>query len=376
MANEGVVDISSELREAVIGRPPQELAAGDTDAVADSLRRHDWLADNESVEACGPAGEGNMNLTLRVSIRGAGGACRTVILKQSRGHVEKYPSIPAPAERVASEHGFYAEVAALESADRDPIQAFLPTVRGFVGSERLLLLEDLGEASDLGTVYDGGHFQGGELEALGGWLGKLHGATAGAAEAGLRDNGAMRELNAEHLFDVPLSGVKAFGMDLEDLAPGLDAAAAELRRDVGVREAFQRAKAIYLAPTGADSVLLHGDFYPGSWLRTATPGEEQAGVKVIDPEFCFHGRPEVDAGIALGHLALAARSVAEAEAFLDAYGLPLEKDTLRDFAGVEVVRRLIGVAQLPLAASAPRIETLKRAGAALSAGDGWRSLFS
>ncbi len=233
-----------------------------------------------------------------------------------------------------------------------------------------MLLEDLGEAADLTTLYGGGSgFEEGELAGLGRWLGRLHAATRGHADAGTRDNAAMRELNAEHLFDVPLAGVAAFGMNLDDLAPGLEAAAEELRGDADLREAFQRARAIYLAPAGGDSVLLHGDFYPGSWLRTVD------GVKVIDPEFCFRGRPEVDAGIALGHLALAGRPVAEAEAFLAAYQHPLDDRTLRDFAGVEVVRRLIGVAQLPLSASAPRIETLKRAGAALSAGDGWRSLF-
>ncbi|BAM03865.1 phosphotransferase [Phycisphaera mikurensis] len=352
------------------GDPSPRLSEADAPGVADALRRHGWLADSEAVASVAPAGEGNMNLTLRLRIAGGEGGSRSVILKQSRGHVEKYPSIPAPAERIVAEHGFYAEVAALDSADRASVSSFLPTVRGFAEAERLLLLEDLGEASDLTIVYAGEGFRGGELEALGGWLGRLHAATRGRAEPGLRDNGAMRELNAEHLFEVPLDGVARFGMDLDDLAAGLTAAADRLRRDAGVRSAFHRGKAIYLAPTGGDAVLLHGDFYPGSWLRTV------AGVRVIDPEFCFHGVPEVDAGIAVGHLALAGRSVAEAEAFLGAYGHPLNAETLRDLAGVEVVRRLIGVAQLPLGGSTPRVEMLGRAQATLAASADWRGLFA
>ena len=337
-----------------------------------ALRRHGWLDDGEAVTAAGPAGEGNMNLTLRVQIRGEGDSARSVILKQSRGYVEKYPSIPAPTERIHAEHGFYAEVDALpESANRGRIRGFLPVVRGFDAGERLLLLEDLGEASDLTTVYGGGGFHGGELEALGGWLGALHAATRGSAEPGLRDNPAMRELNAEHLFEVPLApgGVARFGMDLDDLAPGLNAAADALRGDAGVVAAFGRARDAYLAPAGEDAVLLHGDFYPGSWLRTVD------GVKVIDPEFCFHGAAEVDAGVAVGHLALAGRPVAEAEAFVAAYGRPLDAPPLRDLAGVEVVRRLIGVAQLPLGASAPRVELLERAQVVLAENGDWRELF-
>ena len=40
------------------------------------------------------AGDGNMNCTLRASLGG-----RTLILKQSRPYVAKYPSIPAPLDR-------------------------------------------------------------------------------------------------------------------------------------------------------------------------------------------------------------------------------------------------------------------------------------
>ena len=100
------------------------------------------------------------------------------------------------------------------------------------------------------------------------------------------------------------------------------------------------------------------------------------GIRVIDPEFCFHGAAEVDAGVAVAHLALAGRPAAEAEAFLAAYGRPLDAELLGDLAGVEVVRRLIGVAQPPLPADAPRVGTLGHARAALAASAGWLGLFA
>ena len=50
---------------------------------------------------------------------------------------------------------------------------------------------------------------------------------------------------------------------------------------------------IYLSDDGG--VLLHGDYYPGSWLKT------DAGFRVIDPEFCFLGPPEFDLGVLAAH---------------------------------------------------------------------------
>ena len=48
------------------------------------------------------AGEGNMNCVVRVRFPN-----RSLILKQARPWVEKYPSIAAPVERAASEARFY-----------------------------------------------------------------------------------------------------------------------------------------------------------------------------------------------------------------------------------------------------------------------------
>ena len=60
------------------------------------------------------AGEGNMNCVIRVKL-----PARSLILKQARPWVEKYPSIAAPIERASAEARFYrfaaqdADVAAM-----------------------------------------------------------------------------------------------------------------------------------------------------------------------------------------------------------------------------------------------------------------------
>ena len=93
---------------------------------------------------------------------------------------------------------------------------------------------------------------------------------------------------------------------------------------------------------GESRALVHGDFFPGSWLT------DGARVFVIDPEFCFLGAREFDFGVMAGHLLLAhqpVEAVARVAAAAEAHGA--DRALAAGFAGVEVMRRLIGVAQLP-----------------------------
>jgi 5-methylthioribose kinase len=72
-------------------------------------------------------------------------------------------------------------------------------------------------------------------------------------------------------------------------------------------------------------------------------------VRIIDPEFCFLGEPEVDCGVLAAHLMLARCATAPLEmvtASAETRGLDVA--LVEAYAGVEIMRRLIGVAQLPL----------------------------
>ena len=70
------------------------LDASDLSAMADYL--------NEHVSSAAPAGDGNMNYTLRVHT-----PKRSFIVKQARPWVEKYPHIQAPWDRALMEAHFY-----------------------------------------------------------------------------------------------------------------------------------------------------------------------------------------------------------------------------------------------------------------------------
>ena len=158
----------------------------------------------------------------------------------------------------------------------------------------------------------------------------------------------MRQLNHAHQYVIPLD--PDCPVLLEQLEPGLSAAAKTLREDHSYRRRVDDTAHRYLAD---GQCLLHGDFFFGSFLRTTR------GVMVIDPEFCYFGDREYDLGVLIAHLALARLPIAMARRLLMQYGdVPLDRPLLVQYACCEVMRRLIGVAQLPLAEDTPRAELL------------------
>jgi 5-methylthioribose kinase len=288
-----------------------------------------WIRPDETLLQAEPAGEGNMNCTLRITT-----SHRTFILKQARPWVERYPDIAAPVERAAIEARFYELVAGVETIHRK-----MPRLLGWYPASHLLMLEDLGDAEDCTFLYRDGHLQDDELRDLIAYLRELHEAFRAQGRRYGLTNRAMRELNYRHLFVVPLQNDS--GLDLDARTPGLQVEADRLRSDARYRRAVEQLGKQYLAD---GNCLLHGDFFPGSWLRTSS------GIKVIDPEFCFFGPPEFDLGIFMAHLYLARQPHALAERILTVYQEkgPLDETLARNFGGIEIMRRLLGVAQVPV----------------------------
>jgi len=287
---------------------PIWLAAADTALIADRLRALGWLAPDEALTGVASAGDGNLNLVLRVS---AGG--RSAILKQARPWVEKYPTIAAPVERSAVEASFYRLVHAAPA-----LGAFMPLLLGVDPAWHLLLLEDVGEQADAAALYRRASIDPASRARLIGFLAGLHALKV--SQAALPDNRAMLELNHAHIFTLPFDGAD------RDLA----ATAARL----GQR---------YLLGAGP---LLHGDFFPGAWVY----GDD--GVKVIDPEFCLFGPPEFDLGVMAAHLIVSGDPPDAQDNLGAAYQLAgggvVDSTVIGRFAGIELWRRLHGVAPLPI----------------------------
>ena len=304
-------------------------------------RVHGWIDAQSSVTSLEVAGEGNMNSVLRAQLNDG----NTLIFKQSLPHVAKYPDIPAPVQRLEVEAAFYNII-----SQHERLAARMPTVVGYDARARILCMQDLGHGRDFTHLYQAQTNKGqapADAQALASlldWLGDLHSLELSREQAQAFDNAAMRSLNHEHIFIIPL---------LDDNGLVLGDSLTDFARTLRQADAFTAAARalgdIYLGKAGHASrpCLLHGDYYPGSWIAHDT-----MGVMVIDPEFAFYGPPEFDVGVMLAHLTFAGLDQVEVNRTLRNYVQPtgFNVSLAQQFAGMEITRRLLGVAQLPLTA--------------------------
>ena len=233
----------------------------------------------------------------------------------------------------------------------------MPSVLAFDVKKRLMVVEDLGQASDYAMLYRSDIAQSevdSVFEQAIDWVSQLHAsATVGNTELGCKP---LRSLNHQHIFSIPLSDPPA--IDLDSVCDGLTKASRSICADGAVQKAMTKLGEVYLEAdtvAGAQS-LLHGDYYPGSWLKT------DAGFRVIDPEFCFCGPREFDLGVLAAHWifcggkagASTIDRVIDAAVVKADTACQISRQLVFGFAGAELIRRLLGVAQLPFEADLDR----------------------
>ncbi|HYW35482.1 MAG TPA: phosphotransferase [Balneolaceae bacterium] len=307
------------------------LDEDDIPALQEYLRYQGWLDEDKNIQSVGKAGEGNMNKVLRVNIDGGS----SFIIKQSRPWVEKFPDIPAPADR-ANIEGLYIQ----QTSQNETIDSHSPALLHSDPDSHILIMEDLGDGSDLTYLYEKGtEMDEDTLQMLMDYLSALHQNFTRPTCDFYIENFGMRRLNAEHIFRFPF--IEDNGLDLDEITAGLADLAARYRKDSDLLAQIDFLKSRYLQN---GHVLLQGDYYPGSFLQT------EEGVHVIDPEFCFFGDAEFDLGVFYAHLLMANQPDAISENILDKYETPMGFSDLlfRQYAGVEIMRRILGLAQLPL----------------------------
>ena len=298
------------------------------------LQKIQWLDRNEKILTAEKPGDGNMNLVLRIKTNQ-----RSFIIKQSRPWVEKYPQIDAPLQRIAVEAQFY------ELTQRDPYFASItPKLLGWNQPNYLLALEDLGETADFLPLYERDSvLQKAALKALIEFITHLHHYNFSDRDIKtFPDNLPLRRLNHEHIFHFPY--LEENGFDLDTVQEGLQQLAMTYKTDHALKSKITALGELYLQPGPR---LIHGDYYPGSWLKVSS------GVKIIDPEFAFFGLAEFDIAVAIAHFRMAGQEDAIINQFLAEYPFPREfnPQLCYAFSGVETMRRIIGIAQLPLTLS-------------------------
>lgn len=311
--------------------PSYLLNPDDPKKVNGFLKSKQFYEEGERFEQASLAGDGNMNVVVRVQTN-----LRSFILKQSRPYVNKYPTVKAPSERIFEEHRFYEIV-----RQNKVLQKFTPEVYFLDRSNFILCMQDFGHANDYTSIYQrGAELPKEDMSNIAKAVSELHFEFQDPAKYGRVENTALRTLNYEHVFKLPLE--ESNGFDLNMVMPGLHEKTAKFRTDFGLKKMADELGEVYLS--GRGNRLLHGDYYPGSWLRTTD------GFKMIDPEFCFTGTPEYELAVAVAHLKMAQQPDSLMKDLFVYYHFDDKFDgtLFSKFAGVEMIRRIIGLAQLPL----------------------------
>ncbi|MGB5666182.1 MAG: phosphotransferase [Maribacter sp.] len=283
-----------------------------------------WLnSPKERVLRIEKPGEGNMNVVLRITT-----SERSFILKQSRPFVQKYPQIAAPLNRIQVEQEFYKNIKG------DEINPHIPKILGYSTSENILMLEDLGQCEDMTSLYKKRKIEDSKLEELVTILAIIHKTKV---PVDYPANLEMRQLNHQHIFVLPF--LKDNGLQLNDVQKGLLELSVSYKKDMHIKRIVDQIGNKYLSK---GETLLHGDYYPGSWMT------KDNRLYVIDPEFSFVGFAEFDLGVMAAHLIMATMNQNYLDKVLKKYKGFSDTELTSQIAGIEIMRRLIGLAQLPM----------------------------
>ena len=294
------------------------------------LKEQAWLQHGEKIVALEKPGEGNMNFTLRIKTDE-----RSFIIKQSRDYVEKYPQVAAPAERALREAEFYQLI-----AGESQLKEKMPQLLGVDHRNHVLKLEDLGNGVDYTFLYEKDkRLEDSELQEIVTFAARLHQSININTTQERLTNRNMRKLNHEHIFIYPY--LENNGLDLDEILPGLKKIGDSFKKDRILKKAVEKLGQRYLED---GNTLLQGDYFPGSWLKT------KDGLKIIDPEFCFFGDVEFEIGVMLAHLKMADQPEATVKKALNIYRelSSIDEELCRKFMAIEILRRILGLAQLPL----------------------------
>lgn len=216
------------------------------------------------------------------------------------------------------------------------LSGFSPKIIYRDKKHHLVAMDDLGIGADFMGIYKNKvNLSADEIATLPEYLLSVHKLRI----LDFPDNMEMKKLNHEHIFFYPL--MEFNGFDLDSIQPGLQAMSMKFKTDPKLKNAVKTLGKRYLEK---GKHLLHGDFYPGSWIRV------DSGLKIIDPEFAFMGDAEFDLGVLIAHLKMANTNPETIQNILGRYTSQssIDEKLLHQYTGTEILRRLIGLAQLPL----------------------------
>jgi len=243
---------------------------------------------------------GNVNYAFCVTVTSkSDGSQQTVFVKQAPEFVAIFgpDGFPLTSERMQREVDVYQEWRnILGSTDS---QKYLPTIYYFDRTRMTVIMEFLDGYQLLDHVLvqeDGVHLHEAVSRGLGDFMGKTHAATHSSKLSSDRiayltqhfENRPMRDIQLEFVF------TKCFKEATDEQRAGL-VVNEEFMAEIDMLKTQYDGKG-----DPQNLVLSHGDLHPGSVMIN------DAGVKVIDPEFTVYGPPGLDVGSLLSGYVLAA----------------------------------------------------------------------
>jgi len=307
------------------------------------LSEHGLTADPAGLRVV-EAGDGNINFVRRVQT----GEGRALVVKQARETLERFPEYSVSTDRLVFEQRFGSEVAKRLGPPAASGDNPLPESLHFDDRARAVVMEDLG-STRLDRELAAGRVPLEALEHLGAFLARLADVTAGDALALQQQfgNDEMRELHGEHIFTLPFDGESEFGAPAAALEASDELVGSKVRARIAeLRESYY----------GVQEGLVHADVQAGNLLLRADR------LRLIDAEISHVGDPAFDLGTALAHLAVyravdpnhraGAGETALLRGYHEAGGSEHHARKARNYAGVEVLRRVLGAARLPFLESA------------------------
>jgi 5-methylthioribose kinase len=277
----------------------------------------------EQVLSAEKPGEGNMNVVLRIRTNK-----RSFIVKQSRPFVQKYPKIDAPIERIDTEYQFYKAI------QNEALSAHIPKILAYYAEAYILILEDLGQCKDMSYLYEERNITRSQLHLLIDIVSQFHKAPI---NLDYPKNMELRLLNHQHIFVLPF--IEESNFALNAIQEGLHELALVYSADDILKKEISKVGQQYLSQ---GNILIHGDYYPGSWLT------KKNHIYVIDPEFSFMGFAEFDIGVLAAHSMMITMNKDCLVTIKNRYPVKLNERLLAQVAGIEIMRRVRGLAQVPL----------------------------
>ena len=294
--------------------------------------------------AAAEVGDGNLNFVYRV-VDVANPKC-SLIVKQAPPYIK----ILGPAYPLTTQRLTY-EFRALESYHRLAAGA-APIPHYFDEENAVIVMEDLGGYQLLRDALIAGNVNQAVPVQIGRFLGRVHRETL--AEPEQFDNSAMQAITADYVFTLPFTEHETnfYTVELADKV-------ARLKADEAFLQKARHLKTIFLTEQQG---LTHGDLHTGSVLVRGD------SAKVIDAEFAFYGPVGFDIGLfwanyglsyfshigdAAVQSALKTALVRTWESYAAAFQSGGKTETLQHifhtavgFAGMEVLRRIIGAAHV------------------------------